>query len=97
MFYLFSSPLSDDVHFKTNPKIPGIDLNSVRTLFATLSKPAFSVLLEQVFISLKKKEKKRNQRYDLVKSSIPHSSTENETGFTEKPFCRLCILSKCTK
>ncbi|XP_075888870.1 putative E3 ubiquitin-protein ligase HERC3 [Nelusetta ayraudi] len=38
---------SDDVHFKTNPKIPGIDLNSVRTLFATLSKPAFSVLLEQ--------------------------------------------------
>ncbi|KAM3624607.1 uncharacterized protein V6R79_025462 [Siganus canaliculatus] len=38
---------SDDAHFKTNPKIPGIDLNSVRTLFATLSKPAFSGLLEQ--------------------------------------------------
>ncbi|KAG8014710.1 putative E3 ubiquitin-protein ligase HERC3 [Nibea albiflora] len=39
--------LSDDAHFKTNPKIPGIDLNSVRMLFATLSKPAFSGLLEQ--------------------------------------------------
>uniref|UniRef100_A0A8C8DZF6 HECT and RLD domain containing E3 ubiquitin protein ligase 3 n=1 Tax=Oryzias sinensis TaxID=183150 RepID=A0A8C8DZF6_9TELE len=31
---------SDDAHFKTNPKIPGIDLNSVRMLFETLSKPA---------------------------------------------------------
>lgn len=40
--------LSDDTHFKTNPKIPGIDLNSVRILFETLSKPAFSGLLEQV-------------------------------------------------
>uniref|UniRef100_A0A7N9AQC3 HECT and RLD domain containing E3 ubiquitin protein ligase 3 n=1 Tax=Mastacembelus armatus TaxID=205130 RepID=A0A7N9AQC3_9TELE len=39
---------SDDTHFKTNPKIPGIDLNSVRLLFETLSKPAFSGLLEQV-------------------------------------------------
>uniref|UniRef100_A0A3P8WZL0 HECT and RLD domain containing E3 ubiquitin protein ligase 3 n=1 Tax=Cynoglossus semilaevis TaxID=244447 RepID=A0A3P8WZL0_CYNSE len=38
---------SDDIHFKTNPKIPGIDLNSVRLLFETLSKPAFSDLLEQ--------------------------------------------------
>ncbi|XP_068614172.1 probable E3 ubiquitin-protein ligase HERC3 [Brachionichthys hirsutus] len=38
---------SDDVHFKTNSKIPGIDLSSVRLLFATLSKPVFSVLLEQ--------------------------------------------------
>uniref|UniRef100_A0A672HNY0 HECT domain-containing protein n=1 Tax=Salarias fasciatus TaxID=181472 RepID=A0A672HNY0_SALFA len=38
---------SDDIHFKTNPKIPGIDLNSVRVLFETLSKPAFSGLLEQ--------------------------------------------------
>uniref|UniRef100_A0A3B3TIB6 HECT and RLD domain containing E3 ubiquitin protein ligase 3 n=1 Tax=Poecilia latipinna TaxID=48699 RepID=A0A3B3TIB6_9TELE len=38
---------SDDTHFKTNPKIPGIDLNSVRTLFEVLSKPAFSGLLEQ--------------------------------------------------
>uniref|UniRef100_M4A648 HECT and RLD domain containing E3 ubiquitin protein ligase 3 n=1 Tax=Xiphophorus maculatus TaxID=8083 RepID=M4A648_XIPMA len=37
----------DDTHFKTNPKIPGIDLNSVRTLFEVLSKPAFSGLLEQ--------------------------------------------------
>uniref|UniRef100_A0A3Q1GUS9 HECT and RLD domain containing E3 ubiquitin protein ligase 3 n=1 Tax=Acanthochromis polyacanthus TaxID=80966 RepID=A0A3Q1GUS9_9TELE len=39
--------LSDDNHFKTNPKIPGIDLNSVRMLFETLNKPAFSGLLEQ--------------------------------------------------
>lgn len=38
---------SDDTHFKTNPKIPGIDLNSVRLLFETLSRPAFSGLLEQ--------------------------------------------------
>ncbi|XP_054634415.1 probable E3 ubiquitin-protein ligase HERC3 isoform X2 [Dunckerocampus dactyliophorus] len=38
---------SDDAHFKTNPKIPGIDLNSVRTLFEELSRPAFSGLLEQ--------------------------------------------------
>uniref|UniRef100_A0A8D0CRR7 HECT and RLD domain containing E3 ubiquitin protein ligase 3 n=1 Tax=Sander lucioperca TaxID=283035 RepID=A0A8D0CRR7_SANLU len=38
---------SDDTHFKTNPKIPGIDLDSVRKLFETLSKPAFSGLLEQ--------------------------------------------------
>lgn len=45
MFVCF---LSDDTHFKTNPKIPGIDLNSVRKLFETLSKPAFSGLLEQV-------------------------------------------------
>lgn len=40
--------LSDDAHFSTNPKIPGIDLNSVRMFFATLSTPAFSALLEQV-------------------------------------------------
>ncbi|XP_018591314.1 putative E3 ubiquitin-protein ligase HERC3 [Scleropages formosus] len=38
---------SDDGHFKTNPRIPGIDLNSVRLLFDTLMKPAFSKLLEQ--------------------------------------------------
>ncbi|KAI1887409.1 hypothetical protein AGOR_G00190000 [Albula goreensis] len=38
---------SDDGHFKTNPKVPGIDLNSVRVLFETLMKPAFSRLLEQ--------------------------------------------------
>ncbi|XP_030643542.1 putative E3 ubiquitin-protein ligase HERC3 [Chanos chanos] len=38
---------SDDGHFKTNPKVPGIDLNSVRLLFETLMKPAFSRLLEQ--------------------------------------------------
>uniref|UniRef100_A0A672HNZ5 HECT domain-containing protein n=1 Tax=Salarias fasciatus TaxID=181472 RepID=A0A672HNZ5_SALFA len=44
---ILSFVLSDDIHFKTNPKIPGIDLNSVRVLFETLSKPAFSGLLEQ--------------------------------------------------
>ncbi|XP_038127022.1 probable E3 ubiquitin-protein ligase HERC3 isoform X2 [Cyprinodon tularosa] len=38
---------SDDAHFRTNPKIPGIDLNSVRMLFQVLSTPAFSGLLEQ--------------------------------------------------
>ncbi|XP_055779406.1 probable E3 ubiquitin-protein ligase HERC3 isoform X1 [Salvelinus fontinalis] len=38
---------SDDSHFKTNPKVPGIDLNSVRLLFETLSKPPFARLLEQ--------------------------------------------------
>uniref|UniRef100_A0AAY4AKA8 HECT domain-containing protein n=1 Tax=Denticeps clupeoides TaxID=299321 RepID=A0AAY4AKA8_9TELE len=44
-FSLFSS---DDSHFKTNPKLPGIDLKSVRLLFETLMKPSFSRLLEQV-------------------------------------------------
>uniref|UniRef100_A0AAY4AK88 HECT domain-containing protein n=1 Tax=Denticeps clupeoides TaxID=299321 RepID=A0AAY4AK88_9TELE len=43
-FSLFSS---DDSHFKTNPKLPGIDLKSVRLLFETLMKPSFSRLLEQ--------------------------------------------------
>ncbi|KAK7930540.1 hypothetical protein WMY93_006935 [Mugilogobius chulae] len=38
---------SDDAHFKTNPKIPGIDIHSVQALFETLSQPAFSGLLEQ--------------------------------------------------
>uniref|UniRef100_A0A3B3ZGV1 HECT domain-containing protein n=1 Tax=Periophthalmus magnuspinnatus TaxID=409849 RepID=A0A3B3ZGV1_9GOBI len=38
---------SDDAHFKTNPKIPGIDIHSVRALFEALSQPAFSALLEQ--------------------------------------------------
>uniref|UniRef100_A0AAR2LB21 HECT domain-containing protein n=1 Tax=Pygocentrus nattereri TaxID=42514 RepID=A0AAR2LB21_PYGNA len=43
-----SSITNDDGHFKTNPKVPGIDLNSVRLLFETLMKPAYSRLLEQV-------------------------------------------------
>ncbi|XP_058241590.1 probable E3 ubiquitin-protein ligase HERC3 isoform X3 [Hemibagrus wyckioides] len=38
---------SDDGHFKTNPKVPGIDLTSVRLLFEILMKPAYSRLLEQ--------------------------------------------------
>ncbi|KAA0721997.1 putative E3 ubiquitin-protein ligase HERC3 [Triplophysa tibetana] len=39
---------SDDGHFKTNPKVPGIDFDAVRLLFDTLMKPTFSRLLEQV-------------------------------------------------
>uniref|UniRef100_A0A8C1U9R9 HECT and RLD domain containing E3 ubiquitin protein ligase 3 n=1 Tax=Cyprinus carpio TaxID=7962 RepID=A0A8C1U9R9_CYPCA len=39
---------NDDGHFKTNPKVPGIDFNAVRLLFETLMKPAFARLLEQV-------------------------------------------------
>uniref|UniRef100_A0A8C8MCS5 HECT domain-containing protein n=1 Tax=Oncorhynchus tshawytscha TaxID=74940 RepID=A0A8C8MCS5_ONCTS len=42
-----STITNDDSHFKTNPKVPGIDLNSVRLLFETLSKPPFARLLEQ--------------------------------------------------
>ncbi|KAI5616862.1 putative E3 ubiquitin-protein ligase HERC3, partial [Silurus asotus] len=38
---------SDDCHFKTNPKVPGIDLKSVRLLFEMLMKPTYSRLLEQ--------------------------------------------------
>lgn len=38
---------SDDGHFKTNPKVPGIDFNAVKLLFETLMKPAFSRLLDQ--------------------------------------------------
>uniref|UniRef100_A0A8C5B9B2 HECT and RLD domain containing E3 ubiquitin protein ligase 3 n=1 Tax=Gadus morhua TaxID=8049 RepID=A0A8C5B9B2_GADMO len=40
--------LSDDGHFKTNPKAPGIDLGSVRSLFQTLGTPPYSGLLQQV-------------------------------------------------
>uniref|UniRef100_A0A8C5AGW3 HECT and RLD domain containing E3 ubiquitin protein ligase 3 n=1 Tax=Gadus morhua TaxID=8049 RepID=A0A8C5AGW3_GADMO len=38
----------DDGHFKTNPKAPGIDLGSVRSLFQTLGTPPYSGLLQQV-------------------------------------------------
>uniref|UniRef100_A0A673X224 HECT and RLD domain containing E3 ubiquitin protein ligase 3 n=1 Tax=Salmo trutta TaxID=8032 RepID=A0A673X224_SALTR len=41
LLFFVCSP-SDDSHFKTNPKVPGIDLNSVRLLFETLSKPPFA-------------------------------------------------------
>uniref|UniRef100_A0A7N6BEW2 HECT domain-containing protein n=1 Tax=Anabas testudineus TaxID=64144 RepID=A0A7N6BEW2_ANATE len=47
MYSTDSTVSNDDIHFKTNPKIPGIDLNSVRLLFEALSKPAFSGLMEQ--------------------------------------------------
>ncbi|XP_016124859.1 probable E3 ubiquitin-protein ligase HERC3 [Sinocyclocheilus grahami] len=43
---------SDDGHFKTNPKVPGIDFNAVRLLFETLMKPAFARLLEQMYKSI---------------------------------------------
>uniref|UniRef100_A0A671SI96 HECT and RLD domain containing E3 ubiquitin protein ligase 3 n=1 Tax=Sinocyclocheilus anshuiensis TaxID=1608454 RepID=A0A671SI96_9TELE len=39
---------SDDRHFKTNPKVPGINFNAVRLLFEMLMKPSFARLLEQV-------------------------------------------------
>uniref|UniRef100_A0A8D3BTD1 HECT and RLD domain containing E3 ubiquitin protein ligase 3 n=1 Tax=Scophthalmus maximus TaxID=52904 RepID=A0A8D3BTD1_SCOMX len=60
--------LSDDVHFKTNPKMPGIDLNSVRLLFETLSKPAFSGLLEQATKSFE----------SLLIPQLPHSPPDVE-------------------
>uniref|UniRef100_A0A4W6BRG2 HECT and RLD domain containing E3 ubiquitin protein ligase 3 n=1 Tax=Lates calcarifer TaxID=8187 RepID=A0A4W6BRG2_LATCA len=59
---------SDDTHFKTNPKIPGIDLNSVRLLFETLSKPAFSGLLEQATKSFE----------SLLIPQLPHSPPDVE-------------------
>ncbi|XP_035993454.1 probable E3 ubiquitin-protein ligase HERC3 isoform X3 [Fundulus heteroclitus] len=59
---------SDDAHFKTNPKIPGIDLNSVRTLFEVLSKPAFSGLLEQASKSFE----------SLLIPQLPHSPPDVE-------------------
>ncbi|XP_047189994.1 probable E3 ubiquitin-protein ligase HERC3 isoform X2 [Scophthalmus maximus] len=59
---------SDDVHFKTNPKMPGIDLNSVRLLFETLSKPAFSGLLEQATKSFE----------SLLIPQLPHSPPDVE-------------------
>ncbi|XP_022625807.1 probable E3 ubiquitin-protein ligase HERC3 isoform X2 [Seriola dumerili] len=59
---------SDDTHFKTNPKIPGIDLNSVRLLFEILSKPAFSGLLEQATKSFE----------SLLIPQLPHSPPDVE-------------------
>ena len=38
-----------DEHFKTSPKIPGIDLNSTRVLFEKLMNSQHSMILEQVF------------------------------------------------
>uniref|UniRef100_A0A669QEJ1 HECT-type E3 ubiquitin transferase n=1 Tax=Phasianus colchicus TaxID=9054 RepID=A0A669QEJ1_PHACC len=37
-----------DEHFKTSPKIPGIDLNSTRVLFEKLMNSQHSILLDQV-------------------------------------------------
>uniref|UniRef100_A0A8C4RM49 HECT and RLD domain containing E3 ubiquitin protein ligase 3 n=1 Tax=Erpetoichthys calabaricus TaxID=27687 RepID=A0A8C4RM49_ERPCA len=48
---MFPLPLSllfsNDEHFRTNPKNPGIDLSSVRLLFEMLAKPTFCKLFEQ--------------------------------------------------
>uniref|UniRef100_A0A665XCB2 HECT domain-containing protein n=1 Tax=Echeneis naucrates TaxID=173247 RepID=A0A665XCB2_ECHNA len=66
--HIFMSLFSDDTHFKTNPKIPGIDLNSVRLLFDALSKPAFSGLLEQVHHSFE----------SLLIPQLPHSPPDVE-------------------
>ncbi|XP_056659298.1 probable E3 ubiquitin-protein ligase HERC3 isoform X9 [Monodelphis domestica] len=40
-----------DEHFKTSPKIPGIDLNSTRMLFEKLMNSQHSMLLEQILKS----------------------------------------------
>lgn len=40
-----------DEHFKTSPKIPGIDLNSTRILFEKLMNSQHSVILEQILNS----------------------------------------------
>ncbi|XP_043826949.1 probable E3 ubiquitin-protein ligase HERC3 isoform X1 [Dromiciops gliroides] len=40
-----------DEHFKTSPKIPGIDLNSTRVLFEKLMNSQHSMLLEQILKS----------------------------------------------
>ncbi|KAG7264668.1 hypothetical protein CRUP_038842 [Coryphaenoides rupestris] len=42
----------DDGHFRTNPKVPGIDLDAVRSLFRTLATPPYSGLLQQATKSL---------------------------------------------
>lgn len=40
-----------DEHFKTSPKIPGIDLNSTRVLFEKLMNSQHSMILEQILNS----------------------------------------------
>uniref|UniRef100_A0A8B9NSE5 HECT-type E3 ubiquitin transferase n=1 Tax=Apteryx owenii TaxID=8824 RepID=A0A8B9NSE5_APTOW len=40
-----------DEHFKTSPKIPGIDLNSTRVLFEKLMNSQHSILLDQILKS----------------------------------------------
>ncbi|EHB14584.1 Putative E3 ubiquitin-protein ligase HERC3 [Heterocephalus glaber] len=40
-----------DEHFKTSPKIPGIDLNSTRVLFEKLMNSQHSMILEQILSS----------------------------------------------
>lgn len=40
-----------DEHFKTSPRVPGIDLNSTRVLFEKLMNSQHSVILEQILNS----------------------------------------------
>jgi hypothetical protein len=47
-FCLFVCLFRIDEHFKTSPKIPGIDLNSTRILFEKLMHSQHSMILEQV-------------------------------------------------
>lgn len=46
-FYMFCVFRIDE-HFKTSPKVPGIDLNSTRVLFEKLMNSQHSMILEQV-------------------------------------------------
>lgn len=84
-FFVLFYFLSDDTHFKTNPKIPGIDLNSVRILFEALSKPAFSGLLEQVCICL---------CYSLSHLKLKASV---KFFFTAEPCCLIKARQQCRK
>lgn len=49
VFFFFFFLFRIDEHFKTSPKIPGIDLNSTRVLFEKLMNSQHSMILEQVF------------------------------------------------
>ncbi|KAJ7397165.1 hypothetical protein BTVI_137957 [Pitangus sulphuratus] len=46
-----SNSVKIDEHFKTSPKIPGIDLNSTRVLFEKLMNSQHSILLDQILKS----------------------------------------------
>uniref|UniRef100_A0A672LGF3 Probable E3 ubiquitin-protein ligase HERC3 n=1 Tax=Sinocyclocheilus grahami TaxID=75366 RepID=A0A672LGF3_SINGR len=62
---------SDDGHFKTNPKVPGIDFNAVRLLFETLMKPAFARLLEQVCAAFNlSKNTVKTENLEMYKSIV---------------------------
>uniref|UniRef100_A0A8C0FSA2 HECT-type E3 ubiquitin transferase n=1 Tax=Bubo bubo TaxID=30461 RepID=A0A8C0FSA2_BUBBB len=50
-FFFFFFFQRIDEHFKTSPKIPGIDLNSTRVLFEKLMNSQHSILLDQILKS----------------------------------------------